>query len=182
MDGELGQEAASVAQTLAHKGDLDGCVKAEGVSLHPTRDGLRSYIAEPKRGRRRWEEKHTERDGTYSNRRRMKAERGKELMCRRGELIGRCFAHCLEMGRMRRVHLRGRVNILKRDLVHVAAFNLSLVMRFLIGVGTPRGLQNGLRGFAAAVCARVQLWIHLVDRQTRRAGHRLGIRPDPVAA
>jgi len=43
---------------------------------------------------------------------------------------------------MRRVHLRGRENILKRLLVHVAGFNLSLVMRLLIGKGTPRGLQD----------------------------------------
>lgn len=115
--------------------------------------GLRSYISEPRRGRRRWDEKHTERDGTYANRRRLKTERGKSLMRRRGELLERCFAHCLETGGMRRVHLRGRLNILKRYLLHVAAFNLGLVMRALIGVGTPRGLQGGLRGLAAALWA-----------------------------
>jgi transposase len=144
--------------------------------------GLRSYIAEPNRGRRRWADKHTERDGTYSNRRRMKTKRGKELMRRRGELIERSFAHCLETGGMRRVHLRGRENILKRYLVHVAAFNLSLVMRVLIGVGTPRGLQNGLRGLAAAVCTWVRLWIDVIDRQAQLVAHQLGIHPDPVAA
>jgi transposase len=43
---------------------------------------------------------------------------------------------------MRRVHLRRHPNILKRLLVHVAAFNLGLVMRKLLGRGTPRGLQG----------------------------------------
>jgi hypothetical protein len=43
---------------------------------------------------------------------------------------------------MRRVHLRHHPNILKRLLVHVAAFNLGLVMRKLLGHGTPRGLQG----------------------------------------
>jgi hypothetical protein len=43
---------------------------------------------------------------------------------------------------MRRVHLRRHPNILKRLLVHVAAFNLGLVMRQLFGRGTPRGLQD----------------------------------------
>jgi hypothetical protein len=43
---------------------------------------------------------------------------------------------------MRRVHLRHHPNILKRLLVHVAAFNLGLVMRKLLGRGTPRGLQG----------------------------------------
>ncbi len=41
---------------------------------------------------------------------------------------------------MRRTWLRGRTNILKRYLVHVAAFNLGLVMRQMLGAGTPRGL------------------------------------------
>ncbi|MCY2959978.1 MAG: transposase [Planctomycetota bacterium] len=144
--------------------------------------GLRSYISEPKRGRRRWRGKESERDGTYANRQRLKTKRGRELTRRRGELLERCFAHCLETGGMRRVHLRGRENILKRYLVHVAAFNLSLVMRLLIGVGTPRGLQNGLRGLAAVVCAWVQLWIDVMDRQSRLVAHQLRIYPGPVAA
>src|SRR5207247_1922555 len=45
-------------------------------------------------------------------------------------------------GGMRRVHLRRHPNILKRLLVHVAAFNLGLVMRQMLGRGTPRGLQG----------------------------------------
>jgi transposase len=43
---------------------------------------------------------------------------------------------------MRRCHLRGRDNILKRQLVHVGAFNLSLILRKLLGAGTPRELKN----------------------------------------
>jgi hypothetical protein len=42
----------------------------------------------------------------------------------RSELTERSFAHLYETGGMRRVHLRGRENILKRLLVHGAAFNL----------------------------------------------------------
>jgi hypothetical protein len=45
---------------------------------------------------------------------------------------------------MRRVHLRGHANIRKRLLIHTAGFNLGLLMRQLIGVGTPRGLQGRL--------------------------------------
>jgi hypothetical protein len=60
----------------------------------------------------------------------------------RGEKVERSFAHCYETGGMRRVHLRHHRNILKRLLVHVAAFNLGLVMRKLLGRGTPRGLQG----------------------------------------
>ena len=50
---------------------------------------------------------------------------------------------------MRRVHLRGHRNILKRVLVHAGASNPGLLMRHLIGVDTPRSLQ----GRAAAVLA-----------------------------
>ena len=78
----------------------------------------------------------------YANRRRIRGERGKRLLRQRGEKVERSFAHCYETGGMRRVHLRHHRNILKRLLVHVAAFNLGLVMRKILGRGTPRGLQD----------------------------------------
>ena len=49
-----------------------------------------------------------------------------------------CFAHNLDRGGMRRTWLRGRENVHKRYLLHVAGHNLSLLMRQLIGAGTPR--------------------------------------------
>jgi transposase len=104
--------------------------------------GIRSYVAEPQRGRRQWEGQTAARDAVYANRRRIRGKRGKELMRKRGELIERSFAHCYETGGMRRTHLRGHHNILKRLLVHVAGFNLSLVLRQLLPRGTPRGLQD----------------------------------------
>jgi transposase len=103
--------------------------------------GIKTYISEPKRGRRKWAGKAEQRDAVYANRRRVRGTRGKALLRRRGEILERSFAHCYETGGMRRVHIRGRENILKRLLIHVAGFNLSLVMRQTIGKGTPRGLQ-----------------------------------------
>jgi len=103
---------------------------------------VRTYIAEPDRGRRNWQGKEEERCAVYANRRRVKGPRGRRLMRRRGELIERSFAHCYETGGMRRTHLKGQSNILKRLLVHVAAFNLSLVLRKLVGHGTPRELAG----------------------------------------
>ena len=104
--------------------------------------GIRSYVSEPKRGQRNWIGKSAERDAVYANRRRIRGNRGKALLRRRGLMLERPFAHCYETGRMRRIHLRGRENILKRLLIHVAGFNLSLVLRLLTGKGTPRGLQD----------------------------------------
>jgi transposase len=102
--------------------------------------GIRTYIAEPNRGQRRWRGKAAARAAVYGNRRRMRGERGKRLSRRRGEYVERGFAHCYETGGMRRLHLRGQANIRKRVLVHDAGFNLGLVMRKLLGAGTPRGL------------------------------------------
>jgi transposase len=104
--------------------------------------GIRSYAAEPDRGRRNWKDEPEAQQPVYANRRRMRGRRGKELMRQRGELIERSFAHCYETGGMRRLHLRGRENIFKRLVVHAGAFNLSLILRQLIGKGTPRGLQG----------------------------------------
>jgi len=114
--------------------------------------GLRTYVSEPRRGRRQWLGRNAAQRGTYANRRRIWGRRGRALMRRRGELLERSFAHTLETGGMRRVHLRGRTNILKRYLVHVAGFNLSLVMRRIFGVGTPRGLQGCLEALLRALC------------------------------
>ena len=117
--------------------------------------GLRSYISEPDRGRRCWKRQPAARDAVYSNRRRVRGERGRRLLRYRGELPERPFAHVCETGGMRRVHLRGHPNILKQLVVHVAGCNLGLLMRHLIGVGTPRSLQgraaalfHGLLGFS----------------------------------
>jgi hypothetical protein len=52
------------------------------------------------------------------------------------------MAHMYKTGAMRRVHLKGRQNILKRLLVHAGGFNLALIMRKLVGVGKPRRLQG----------------------------------------
>jgi transposase len=106
---------------------------------------LRTYIAEPDRGRRKWKKKADARDAVYANRRRIRGTRGRTLQRRRSERLERPNAHLYETGGMRRTHLRGHTNILKRLLVHIGGFNLGLLMRALIGVGTPRGLRGGWR-------------------------------------
>jgi transposase len=104
---------------------------------------VRSYLSEKQpQGRRNWQGKAAEQQAVYENRRRVRSEYGKGLLRRRGELVERSFAHCYETGGLRRCHLRGRDNILKRQLVHVGAFNLSLILRQLLGAGTPRELRN----------------------------------------
>lgn len=115
--------------------------------------GLRSYIAEPDRGRRDWSKHPEAQTPVYRNRRRMRGARGRRLMRRRGERIERSFAHLYDTGGMRRTHLRGHENILKRLLIHAGGFNLGLLIRSILGVGTPRGLQGRVAAIVAMLLA-----------------------------
>ena len=121
--------------------------------------GVRSYISEPDRGRRNWKKNPTARDAVYRNRRRIRGPRGLRLLRLRGERLERPFAHLYETGGMRRVHLRGHTNIRQRLLIHAGGFNLGLLMRRLIGVGTPRGLQGRLAAAVAALLVLIRsIW------------------------
>ena len=141
-----------IEEVVADKG-----YHSNNVAITTKEMGIRSYIAEPQRGQRNWSDVPEEiRDSVYDNRRRIKGERGKSLMRKRGELIERSFAHCYETGAMRRTHLRGHENISKRVLIHTAGFNLSLIMRQLIGFGKPRCLQGLLACIFSLILA---LWV-----------------------
>jgi len=100
--------------------------------------GVRTVISEPERRRQNWDGQRAAQAAVYVNRRRLQSETAKALMRRRGELIERSFAHLYDTGGMRRVHLRGAENIAKRVLLHASGFNLSLILRAVIGVGTAR--------------------------------------------
>jgi transposase len=153
---EQGADVALPEEVVADKGyhSNETCRDARDM-------GVRTYFSEPDRGRRRWDGKDAEREAVYANRRRIRGKRGKALLRKRGELLERPFAHCYETGGMRRTHLRGHPNILKRLLIHVAGFNLGLVMRALTGIGKPRRVQDGI---SAAVS---ELILHLLGRWNR---------------
>jgi transposase len=140
------------------------------VLVKQDRLGIRTYISEPKRGRRNWKGKGAAKKATYGNRRRVRGRRGKGLLRRRGERIERSFAHVYETGGMRRTHLRGHQNILKRLVVHVAGFNLGLLMRHLTGVGKPRALQGALGHLLCSIFAFLTL-LAALGRDSRRWWH-----------
>src|ERR1039457_6733401 len=128
-----------IEEAVADKGYHSGSVLKD---LHGA--DCRSYIPEPDRGPRKWDGKAEEQKQVYANRRRVKGDRSKRLQRKRSELTERSMAHMYETGAMRRVHLKGRDNILKRLLVHAGGFNLALILRKLVGVGKPRQLQGAL--------------------------------------
>ena len=139
--------------------------------------GLRSYVSEPDRGRRRWRGKHAARDAVYANRRRIRRPRGRRLLRQRGERLERPHAHLYETGRLRRLHLRGHANIRKRFLVHACGLNLGLLMRRLTGVGTPRGLQGRVRALFDALQLVLSRFWRPVSRSEALVRRR---PPDPV--
>ena len=115
--------------------------------------GVRTYCSEPNRGRQKWQDLRTEQAAVYANRRRIRGPRGRRLLRQRGEKLERWNQHLYDRGGMRRVHLRGRENILKRLVIHSGAANLGLLMRSLFGKGTPRGLQGRLQAIISAANA-----------------------------
>jgi transposase len=160
------EAVAAVTDDKVKKGEelvADKGYHSKQIVLDMQSLGMRTYISEPDRGRQHWTGQHAERDAVYANRRRIEGERGKRLMRQRGELLERPNALLYETGGMRRTHVRGHNNILKRLLVHAAACNLGLWMRTLTGIGTPRGLQGRL---AAVLAFFFTFWTVLRDRVT----------------
>ena len=137
---------------------------------------IRTYISEPDRGPQSWTDQEAERDAVYANRRRIRGDRGKRLLRRRGELLERPCAHLYETGGLRRAHVRRHENVLKRLLVHAGAFNLGLWMRTLFGVGTPRSLQGRVAALVALLSALLTV---IADTMTATWSPRRGhTRPD----
>jgi transposase len=159
-------EPQPVEEIIADKGYHSNRIMVELDAV-----GIRSYVAEPDRGRRDWSEEPEAQAPVYGNRRRIRGRRGRRLMRRRGEYVERAFAHTYDTGGMRRTHLRGHTNILKRLLIHAGGFNLGLVMRQLVGLGTPRGLQDRL----AVVLGTLWMLMRVVGRRLFpiSASHRL---------
>ena len=158
----LTEAAEKVEQALPEGRGIEEVVADKGY--HSTQRmvdldavGLRSYVSEPRRGKRRCRGDRQGQEAVYANRRRIRGERGQRLLRQRGERLERPCAHLYGSGGMRRLHVRGHENVLKRLLIQVSAFNLGMLMRQSLGVGTPRGLQG-------RICALMLLILSLFKR------------------
>jgi len=151
-DGASGEATDAQRAVVADKG------YNKAVLLRQLKEkGYRTYIPERRqKGKRRWTDKGGRDTAAafYGNRARVQRKKGRGLQRKRGELLERTFAHICETGGARRTRLRGRENVRKRYLLQASAANLGLVMRSLLGRGTPRGLAESL-----PTCARASLRI-----------------------
>jgi transposase len=156
-----------------------------------SRDGLKgledgpwkSRIAEKKvRGVHRWHGDEEARRAVYNNRARLRSGVARQAFKLRAELCERGFALVLDRGGMRRAWLRGRENLHKRYLVHIAGYNLGLIMRLLVGAGTPREfLAGGSAYLLALVHANgAALAILVVTTGTETAMHAVSLAPEPL--
>jgi hypothetical protein len=159
-----------------------GYHSAETLALLNGPLGVRTYIPEPRRKTPwKWSKRPAEQQAAVrGNRRRVRGARGKRLQRGRSELTERSFAHVCETGGARRCWLRGLAQVAKRYLLQVAARNLSLIMRKLFGVGTPRGLQSQgdtlplvylIHVSLTAVDATLRPPWRILPRSVRRAAH-----------
>ena len=143
---EANLEAVDAAPTSENPAE---CVADKGYHSRAVLRALndspwKTRIAAPKQtGFSRWHGDEAARRAVTNNRARLKSGVAREAFKLRAEIVERCFAHNLDRGGMRRTWLRGRENVHKRYLLHVAGHNLSLLMRQLIGAGTPREAVAG---------------------------------------
>ena len=143
---EANLEAVDAAPTSE---DPAECVADKGYHSRAVLRALndspwKTRIAAPKQtGFSRWHGDEAARRAVTNNRARLKSGVAREAFKLRAEIVERCFAHNLDRGGMRRTWLRGRETVHKRYLLHIAGHNLSLLMRQLIGAGTPREAVAG---------------------------------------
>jgi hypothetical protein len=144
---EAAPSPAAPAEPVADK----GCHSRE--TLKALDDGpWKTRIAGPKRcGLLRWHGDYAARRAVVDTRIRLLSGIARAAFKLRTEIVERCFALVLERGGMRRSWLRGRENIHKRHLIHVAGCNLGLLMRLLPGAGTAREFQARLAACLAAL-------------------------------
>jgi transposase len=167
-----------------HPGGVEEVVADKGyhsneVAVGLSELGVRTYIAEPDRGRRNWEGKQAEKEAVYGNRRRIRGERGKRMQRQRGEKIERNFAHQFDTGGMDRLYVRGLDNVHKKLLVQAAACNLALLMRSIYGAGKPRAAHDHSVEAIFAILALIRVlesvweaWVGEL-RRTPHQAHRL---------
>jgi transposase len=136
-EGKYAVHAGGVEEVVADKGYHSNEVVVGLSELE-----VRTYIAEPDRGGRKWEGKQTEKEAVYGNRRRIRGKRGKQMQRQRGEKIERNFAHQFDTGGMDRLYVRGIDNVHKKLLIQAAACNLGLLMRSMYGAGKPKAAHD----------------------------------------
>lgn len=177
-------DSVNTAQGNLQQADSDAAIKEvvgdKGYHKNETlakcrAEDLRTYICEPDGPNRRWTNKPDDYEAAYrANRRRLNGNRNKRLQTLRCERVERSFAHVCETGGARRTWLRGLENNRKKVRLTVAAHNLSLILRKLLGSGKPREFA-GFPGLLISMFSPLQAALKRSQRLLSRTNpfHRL---------
>ena len=142
----------------------------------------KTRVAEPRRdGFLRWHGDDDARRAVVNNRTRLLSGVARAAFKLRAEVVERGFALILDRGGLRRAWLRGRENVHKRYLIHVAGYNLGLIMRLLSGAGTPRALAARAAAWLGVVLMPEDglIAVLLVTVEDQAAVLVVGIQADP---
>ena len=163
---KLKDNRTHLAYKPEHAVDLD----IGAVVVTDRRRPWKTHIVELKRdGFLHWRGDGGARRAVVNNRTRLLSGVARVAFQLRAEIVERGFVLILDRG-MLQTQLRGRKNIHKRYLIHVAGYNLGLIMRLVTGAAMPRELA-----------ARASVWIDTIlmsdGRLTPFSCWRSGIRP-----
>ncbi|MGH7577080.1 MAG: transposase [Longimicrobiales bacterium] len=135
-----------------------GYFKVEEIAqLHDLE--FETVIRDPLSNRRLDKLTETERAALDAAKHSVTSPGGLVFLRRRAEFIERGFQHVLDCGGARRTTLRRRANIRKRYLMQAMGANLSLLMRHLTGIGTPKQALAASRAAIAAILSF--FWVFL---------------------
>lgn len=138
---ELAADRLTIKSATADKG-----YHAVGEMAALQAEGIRTVISDPVRQRQPGNLSPQETKVVRQAKRSAQSQSGKALLRRRGMHWERTFAHILDAGGARRTTLRGLANLNKRFKLAAAIYNLSQLMRELLGVGTPKQWAAGAKG------------------------------------
>lgn len=161
----LVEAAQEDGTTLAQMGQLGSELAAdEGYfSLAEIRQlqrcGVRTAVSDPHAGRRNAKAPLEDQRVLAYAQRTLKSASGKALLRKRGQHVERAFCHLLDHGGLRRATLKGCENLSKRYLMGAFSYNLSLLLRTLFGVGTPKQWLAGVSGAVLAFLGRLNRWV-----------------------
>jgi len=170
----INQAQASAADSLTiESATADKGYHAVGEMKQLQAEGIRTVISDPVKNRKVENLDHEDARVVRNAKRSAGSKSGKDLLRRRGMHLERSFAHILDAGGARRTTLRGLENLNKRFKMSAAIYNLSQLMRKLIGVGTPKQMAAMGKALFLVWRAIIDVGYDLFPMNGRNGGERL---------
>jgi len=160
----LAGSSTAIEEVVMDKGYHDNRLLAD-----LTDKGVRTYVPERRQKNRCWTNKPSAYEQAFrANRRRVRANKGRQLNRWRSERCERTFAHVCETGGGRRTWLRGQTNVSKTHTFKCAAYNLGVLLRKVWGLSKPRNAAGGEAALIFALLVFCRLAAAMVSKDINR--------------